>query len=458
MSPYEDVFFYLDLTKDILKKKEVCKALKYYISERNKTNIKGHYGLLIFQDAGNPIFITDKKDSDIIENAIEENWKTRPKKQSFFENGLFYIFSYIAETVRKKSRHNRIIIITDTPSDLSGDYTEALFGLVSKIKVIPTFIDIIRVSEKEERFFRDDVKLNILSRDTKGEVFYLSEKKDFITIIKNLMKSKKLVSTFEEQSDRIKIKKEDYDFYSRLAKNLIPSNPNDVGLKCHICQEEICPCCADINDTLQICESCKSAFHYCCVTNYTIQNNIGIPHIFRCPKCDILLKIDQDEIVSPYEDSAESVEEYLENEEGTMDLVEHPMNDEPKEFETKQTVDFPSTETKKETTNTIRIGGFFGKSYTIKKEGDKLVYQKVSVPNGTTKNNTLEKGKRPTVKEQTLKKVDVPQYWNPLGKENRTNTNEDRPSIINCPSCGTQIRDKDTNKQSCPYCGHRIVN
>ena len=175
MSPYEDIFFYLDLTKDILKKKEVNKAIKYYISERNKTNIKGHYGLLIFQDAGNPIFITDKKDSEIIQNAIEENWKTRPKKQSFFENGLFYIFSYIAETVRKKSRHNRIIIITDTPSDLSEDYTDALFGLVSKIKIIPTFIDIIRVSEQEERFFRDDVKLNILASDTNGVLLIRKE-------------------------------------------------------------------------------------------------------------------------------------------------------------------------------------------------------------------------------------------------------------------------------------------
>lgn len=387
MSPYEDIFFYLDLTKELLKKKEVIKAIKYYVSERNKTNIKGHYGLLIFQDAGNPIFITDKKDSNIIENAIEENWKTRPKKQSFFENGLFYIFSYIAETVRKKSRHNRIIVITDTPSDLSKDYTEALFGLVSKIKVIPTFIDIIRVSEKEERFFRDDVKLNILASDTKGGMFYLSEKKDFITTIKKLIESKKFETSFEEQSDRIKIKKEDYDFYSRLAKNLIHSNPDDIGLKCHICQEEICPCCAEINDTLQICESCKSAFHNCCVTNYTIQNNIGIPHIFRCPKCDILLKIDQDEIVTPYEDSTESVEEYIEKEERTTEFVKQITLEESEQFdygdsyqETKLNPDITALKTPQEKVQKVRIGGFFGKTYTIKKEGDKLIYQKVTEP------------------------------------------------------------------------------
>ncbi len=463
MSPYEDIFFYLDLTKDILKKKEVNKAIKYYISERNKTNIKGHYGLLIFQDAGNPIFITDKKDSEIIENAIEENWKTRPKKQSFFENGLFYIFSYIAETVRKKSRHNRIIIITDTPSDLSEDYTEALFGLVSKIKVIPTFIDIIRVSEKEERFFRDDVKLNILASDTNGGMYYLSEKKDFITILKNLIKSKQEVKELEEQPDKIKIKREDYDFYSRLAKRLIPSNTNEVGLKCHLCQEEICPCCADINDTLQICENCNSAFHNCCVTNYTIQNNIGIPHIFRCPKCDILLKIDQDEIVEPYEDVSESVDDYLEKEEIATGLVENPTFEEPEQFyseesyiETKGTPDIAIGESYEDNLQKVRIGGFFGKTYTIKKEGDKLIYQKVNASNESEMNNNAYERKNDLISEPNPNKVEIPQLSSQSGNDFSANRSGEKPSVINCPSCGTQIDEKNNDKQSCPYCGHTL--
>ena len=53
----EDIYFYLDLTKDLLKKKEIIKAIKYYIEEKNKINIKSHYSLLIFQEEGNPIFI-----------------------------------------------------------------------------------------------------------------------------------------------------------------------------------------------------------------------------------------------------------------------------------------------------------------------------------------------------------------------------------------------------------------
>ena len=473
-STYEDIFFYLDLTKDILKKKEVIKAIKYYISEKNKTNIKGHYGLLIFQEEGNPIFITDKKDSSIIENAIEENWKSRPKKQSFFENGLFYIFSYIAEKIKKKSRHNRVIIITDTPSDLSEDYTQALFELVSKIKIIPTIIDILRVSENDERFFKDDVKLNILSSDTNGRIFYLSDKKDFMSIIKEIASTKQIVNLFGDKSEKIKIRKEDYDFYSNLAKSLKPSETNDVGLKCHLCQEEICPCCADINDTLQLCEECGAAFHNCCVTNYTIQNNIGIPHIFRCPKCDILLKIKQDEIVTPFGDSAENLDDYLESEELNIGLDEFNNFSELEPIDANDSLN--NVEKSHETTNvklsdqgtqTIRLGGFFGKTYTIKKEGDKLVYEKVTTPNNNNNKNNNNNTKGPNQVDASkinstpalnLKKPEVPKHWNPSENVNKENLNRLRPTFLNCPECGTQLKENDLNKQSCSFCGFKLDN
>ncbi|MFX1501348.1 MAG: RING finger protein, partial [Promethearchaeota archaeon] len=379
---HEDVYFYLDLTKDLLKKKEIIKTIKYYIEEKNKANLKGHYSLLIFQEEGNPIFITDKKDSGIIANSIEENWKTRPKEQSFFENGLFYIFSYIAETVRKKSKFYRIIVITDTPSDLSDDYQEALFNLVSKIKNFPTFIDIIRLSAEDQRFFSDDVKLNMLASDTKGGIFYIKDKKEFLNIIKKLVKSKQYVSTFADRPDLIEITKEDYAFYYNLAKSLKRSD--EMNLKCYFCNEEICPVCMDVHDIPFICEDCKKSFHNCCITNYTINHNIGIPNILRCPSCDVLLKIDEDEIIElSGEVEVNSVKEYMEKEilADLQKLVSKKEKPIPKPTLNKKREippEKPISTFKGEPIRTIRIGGFFGKAYTVKKEGNKIVYERSS--------------------------------------------------------------------------------
>ena len=452
----EDIYFYLDLTKDLLKKKEIVKAIKYYIEEKNKININSHYSLLIFQEEGNPIFITDKKDAGIITNSIEENWRFRPKEQSFFENGLFYIFSFIAETVRKKSKFNRIIVITDTPSDLSEDYQEALFNLVSKIKNFPTFIDIIRISETDKRFFSDDVKLNMLASDTRGSISYILDRKEFSDRIKKLVKNKQFTSTFADQPDRIQISKEDYAYYNHLAKSL--KKPEGVleKLVCHFCNEELCPVCTDIYDIPLICEDCGTSFHNCCITNYTINHNIGIPNILRCPNCDYLLKIDEDEIIEVSgEVEVETVKEFMEKEVLAEIPKELPqVKPLPKstfpitKSETEKLDSIPDTNefnahAEEEVIKTVHIGGFFGKAYTVKKLGDKIVYERVS-KTATFKPNDLKSGK-----EEVKQKLASPST-KVIPKRTKK-----KPNFIICQQCGTQVNPNQDKK--CPNCGFRIV-
>ncbi|MFW9989704.1 MAG: hypothetical protein ACFFC3_13695 [Candidatus Odinarchaeota archaeon] len=438
---HEDVFFYLDLTKELLKKKDIIKTIKFYIEEKNKANLKGHYSLLIFQEEGNPIFITDKKDSGIIANSIEENWKTRPKEQSFFENGLFYIFSYIAETVRKKSKFYRIIIITDTPSDLSADYQDALFNLISKIKNFPTFIDIIRVSGENQRLFSDDVKLNMLASDTKGGIFYTKNKKEFSDVIKKLVKSKQYVTTFANRPEIIKISKEDYAFYDYLAKSLKKSDKMD--LVCYFCNEELCPVCMDVHDIPLICEDCNSSFHNCCITNYTINHNIGIPNILRCPSCDVLLKIDEDEIIElSGEVEVNTVKEYMEKEiladlQKIVKKKEKPIPIPILEKKVEATLEKPKDVSHEEQIKKIRIGGFFGKVYTVKKDGDKIVYERST--------------------QTSFKLENVRDKKNIINSEKiilrQKNDAKRKPSFIICPQCG---RKNDSNQTNCSNCGSRL--
>ncbi|MFW9874310.1 MAG: hypothetical protein ACFFG0_14490 [Candidatus Thorarchaeota archaeon] len=441
----EDIYFYLDLTKDLIKKKELVKFIKYYIEEKNKVNIKGRYSLLIFQEEGNPIFINDKKDSEIITKSIEENWKTRPKEQSYFENGLFYIFSYIAETVRKKAKFNRIIVITDTPSDLSVDYQDALFNLVSKIKNFPTFIDIIRLSSMGERFFSDDVKLNILASDTKGGIFYVKDKKEFSDVIKKLVKTKQFVPTFVGKPDRIKISQEDYAFYNNLAKSLKkPENVN--SLLCYFCNEEVCPVCADIYDLPRVCPDCNSSFHNCCVTNHVINHNIGIPNIFRCPnkECDVLLKIDEDVIIRVSgEVEITTVKEYLD--ENVLKKINKkipkvkplPISTPDIKYEKNKQQESLKMTIEEEPIKTFRIGGFFGKVYTVKKIGDKILYEKVKQtvfkPNSgiKTQENLASRGLISPINEKERKK----------------------PTFIICQQCGTQ---NDSQQFKCLNCGYKL--
>jgi hypothetical protein len=460
----EKVYFYLDLAKDILKKKYIIKAIENYIEEKNEKFGIGSYGLLIFQEDGTPVFIKDKKDSNIIINSIEENWKDRPKNQSYFENGLFYLFSYISETIRKKSNQFRIIIITDTPSDLNDAYQEALFNLVSKIKFFPTFIDVIRVAEEGKRFFSDDVKLNILASDTKGGIFYIHDKKELYNLIDRLVKRKELVNTISEQQEEFKISKEDYYFYNKLASDLKKKYPVE-NLICYFCQEKICPVCADPHDIPKICPDCGIAFHECCAINYSIDHNLGIPHIFRCPNCQSMLKIPEDAIVSVSPEVSEvgSVENYMNMEEiseeidkpeleqdlidtiDEEDLLEDIEQDEILGEISEPQMRDTSTSTSEEKTKKIRVGGFFGKVYTVKKVGGDIVYQKsskgIKKPDGEDQKVKIQKGKNISSKDR---------YWKPPSSQR----NDKKSKVRICGLCGAQI--SDPHQQYCSNCGNPL--
>ncbi|TXT58881.1 MAG: hypothetical protein BAJALOKI2v1_290037 [Promethearchaeota archaeon] len=461
----ENVFFYIDLAKDILKRKYITKAIENYIEEKNKKYEGGLFGLLIFQKDGTPVFIKGKKDAEIIVNALEENWKNRPKDQSFFENGLFYLFSYIADTVRKKAQQYRIIIITDTPSDLNESYQEALFDLVSKIKHFPTFIDVIRVSEEGKRFFKDDVKLNILTSDTKGGIFYIHGKRELYKIIDKLVKQKELINTFTDQPDEFKISKEDYYFYNNLASELKKKYPVE-NLICYFCHEEICPVCTDVHDIPKICNECGSAFHNCCAINYTIDHNIGIPHIFRCPNCQSMLKIPEEEIVSVSPEISEeaSVEEYMKMEEESRLTEEERQGelsiDEMEEEILLEDIDSDDlmtsrskpqkeeshigSEERKEKVRHVRVGGYFGKVFTVKKVGDEIIYERSDRKTVSKKNNdeTIRLEKRVEISGKQ-------RYWKPSSPQK-----EMKSKVRICPMCGVQI--SDPNQRFCSNCGNQL--
>ena len=78
------------------------------------------------------------------------------------------------------------------------------------------------------------------------------------------------------------------------------------------------------------------------------------------------------------------------------------------------------------------------------------------MPDNSNGNESAYEKKIDVVSETHLEKVKVPQYWNPSGRADETKNNRKRPSIINCPSCGTPIKNGDINNQSCQYCGHKL--
>jgi ribosomal protein S27E len=189
-------------------------------------------------------------------------------------------------------------------------------------------------------------------------------------------------------------------------------------------------------------------------------NNIGIPHIFRCPKCDILLQINQDEIVKPYDIETESVEMYLE-ERKTIDsstsIKSRVIAEEKSEVVPSLDGDHVSglkIEEQQPTaqSKTVRIGGFFGKVYTVKKEGNKLVYQKAD----PSYENEVEVKSEESKVIRDIEHQSESKIWKPTANNTNEPSTKHKFLFTICPTCGNQITAKDQALIKCPYCGYKF--
>lgn len=391
----EEFIFYADLVSDFIKKKNFIKSIGTFIKEKAKFNTLSSYGLLLFQKDDNPVTLYDEDNFEIITEMINEKWETKETKRSFFENGLFEILAYIFRKSRDARKNYRIIIISDSPSTLSEDYHNALYDLLIKAKNFDTFIDIIRVGDEE--FYIDDVKLKIVTSETHGGVLYCKDAKSFLNILVSLVQSKSEFNVVQPEGSN-QILKEDKIFYEKLAVDLISLDPDDEE-KCDICEKEVCPICNTYSDEIHKCFNCNARYHACCAANYSISNNIGFNHLFRCIQCDTLLKLDEEYVDMIYEEEYEEhpleVEEEQHEEEFVapaitneildeipteeVQIKEHVIEDEqeqvvigesilnPEKLKSPPSLRKPPTD--KTTVKKIRVGGFFGQKITMKPNG-----------------------------------------------------------------------------------------
>ncbi|TFG16182.1 MAG: VWA domain-containing protein [Promethearchaeota archaeon] len=355
----EEFIFYIDLISDFLKKKILIKGLNSFIKEKNNFNILASYGLVIFQDNDNPFTLYDEKDTDKILDRLEDKWDTRETKHSLLENGIFEILAYIFRKSQESRKNYRVIIISDVPSDLSEDYHNALYDLLVKARNFYAFIDIIRVGDS--KFYDDDVKLKVISSETHSGVFYCNDPKLFPNILGSLVQNK-TEFTVIQPSKQNPILKEDKIFYEKLAVGLLSLDFDDKEV-CDICQQELCPICELHSDQILKCYNCDVKYHACCAAHYSIKNNIGFRHLFRCVQCDTLLKLDEDFVNLIYEEEYQPEEEEIIKEE-LIEIDEEEVFDEEVEEQIEEIIEENQADVQEE--RKVRIGGYFGQEIVVK--------------------------------------------------------------------------------------------
>ncbi len=403
----EEIIFYLDLLSDFLEKNKLREIIKEFIEEKNTYNKDNTYGVLIFIENDNPKFLYNQNNSDELIQFFDSNFDSREKSESYFENGLFEVLSHIFEKSRSIERNFRIIVLTDTPSDRSEDYHNALYDLLIKAKSFHTSIDIIRVGS--EKFYSDDVKLKIISSETHGGSFYCTNLVQFRDTMNSLIKNKQ---EFNVISKKETILEEDKLFFEKLAVDLISLDGDDEEI-CLLCNQEVCPICEAYMDEIHKCYNCGAKFHGCCIGEYALTNNIGFNHLLRCPQCETLLKLDEKFIDILNKEKQEEL---------GLTSSEIPVIEEVSPLPDDGTSVF--TEVKK----TVKVGGYFGQKINVK----------ASAPFTTMDFKPKSDIVQP--QSQNIEIVSITRLRPP------------RKKLKICPMCGTSVRGGDR----CSNCGSKV--
>ncbi|MCK4380634.1 MAG: hypothetical protein KAW51_05790, partial [Candidatus Lokiarchaeota archaeon] len=208
----------------------------------------------------------------------------------------------------------------------------------------------------DEKFYEDDVKLKVISSETHGGTFYCPNEKHLQNILGSLIQNKKEFKVIKSgETEQVLV--QDKIFYERLAVDLISLSPEDQDI-CNICEQELCPICEAHSDEIHKCFNCNAKFHNCCAAKYSLAENIGIRHVFRCIQCETLLKLDEEFVNMVYE---EDLEEELPEIDLEEPVIEDTLtNDYEEEQYLEESEPTPVVQTKK-----VKVGGFFGKEITI---------------------------------------------------------------------------------------------
>lgn len=317
----ENIMIYLDMTGDLIPRKKIAKAVEKFAEEKRKINPDTSFGIVLFEEDGNPHAIDDISDIKELADVINKSWKSR-NKQSFLENGLMYCLSVLAEKASARKGTFRILVISDLPSDTNSELEDAILNLVEVVRVFPTFIDIIRIGN--QRFYPDDVKLRLITVTASGGLFYGENEKDLESILNGLAKNKKLSDLLPEGGQAID--QSHVLYYEALASALVDND--SPGPVCSICEAPDCNYCGSTTDIPKSCPQCGTNYHQCCAALYSWKMNVGIKHIFRCKTCTALIKLDENFVYATNNEHPPQEQEYDE------ETVEEIFDDD--EFQSKE--------------------------------------------------------------------------------------------------------------------------
>jgi hypothetical protein len=277
----EDCLIFYGLTPELAKNKKVYDALSAFMKKKQAYDSSDRFNLIIFEEDG-PSYL---ENFTLYPEHILDMLKSVENKivPSNIAGGIFVAITFIIDVFKKISEKVfRLIILVDgSAPKIPPQYLPVLTNLISNVKDMPFFIDIILINSSDSNEMK---KFMDLANLCNGELYNIRKIKELESILLKISE-KKYIKVHEFYFKELKpiISDQHKPFFINLADDPIIVNESST---CTICFQK---------DSIGIvqCPSCEIYAHKECWAKWAETSNIGIPYVFRCHNCFNILKLDE---------------------------------------------------------------------------------------------------------------------------------------------------------------------
>lgn len=280
----EDCLIFYGFSPEIKRFRKVFNQISDFVKNKIEIDPSGRFNFILYLESGPNYLDQFTLNSEHLLKTLKLLSNNIIKANS--AQGILFGLSLLIENFKKTSNKLfRLLVLLDTSASKIPPYEFSLIEkLINDFRIFPFYIDIISLETQSNE---DLELLKKIATSCNGEFYQIKDVDDLDPLLTTLVKKKFAMEYLYSRYKLNRHQGETQTVYLSLADRLDAFHEHAI---CSICFQED-------NKGIMQCPSCGILAHKKCWALWAINLDRVMPHIFRCPNCFYLLKLDRDFVI-----------------------------------------------------------------------------------------------------------------------------------------------------------------
>ncbi|MFX1280055.1 MAG: hypothetical protein ACFFA3_11600 [Promethearchaeota archaeon] len=280
----EDCLIFYGFSPETKRFRKVFNQISNFVKNKIEIDPSGRFNFILYLESGPNYLDQFTLNSEHLLKTLKLLSNDIVKVNT--AQGILFGLSLLIENFKKTSKRLfRLLVILDTSaSNIPPNEFSLIEKLINDFRIFPFYIDIISLETQNNEELE---LLKKIANSCNGELYQIKNVDDLDPLLTTLVKKKFDMEYLYSRYILNRHHGETQTVYQSIADRLDAFQGQAI---CSICSQKD-------NKGIMQCPSCGILAHKKCWALWAINLNRVMPHIFRCPNCFYLLKLDEDFVI-----------------------------------------------------------------------------------------------------------------------------------------------------------------